>query len=154
MGKDPPKYMGILDHMGKESSFLPRSAPFPSFPPPPKMQRYPSPQILSHLYVWKDSFPLQNAKPHKSSTVHFLFYIFIFHFILIYLHHCFEFPFFPFKTSPSRRTSPKDPDMSRVAARRARGGFLWSSESTSRWTIQNLKFFPKVEKLFPSVWGE
>ena len=41
--------------------------------------------------------------------------------------------------SPSRRTSPKDPDTSRAAASegwrpemsRARGGFLWSSESTS-----------------------
>ena len=95
MGKDPPKYKTILDHMGKESSFLPCSAPFPSSPAPPpkKMQCYPSPQILSHLYVWKDSFLLQNAKPHKSSMVQILFYIFIFHFIFILRYHCFEFPF-------------------------------------------------------------
>ena len=95
-GKDPPKFKPMLDHMGKESSFLPCSAPFPSSPPPKKNQCYPSPQILSHLYVWKDSFPLQNAKPHKSSTVKILFNIFIFHFIFILRYHCFEFPFFFF----------------------------------------------------------
>ena len=102
----PPKYVAILDHLGKESSFLPHSTPFPSFPPPKKMQCYPSPQILSHLYVWKDSFPLQNAIPHKSSTVQILFCIFIFHFIFIYLYHCFEFPFL-FFFSKTWNSSPK-----------------------------------------------
>ena len=76
MGKDlsllPPKYMATFDHM-EESSFL--SSEMQGYSSPlgegvmfasskcilpqllPKMQRYPSPQILSHLYVGKDSAP-------------------------------------------------------------------------------------------------
>ena len=94
MGKDPPKYETILDHMGKESGFLPCSAPFPSFPPPQKkMQCYLSPQILFHLYVWKDSFPLSKWKTPQILYSTNSIYIFSFHFIFILRYHCFEFPF-------------------------------------------------------------
>ena len=87
IGKDlsflPPKYVAILDHMGKESSFLPRSASFPSFSP--KCNPYPSPQILSHLYVGKDSPPPSKSKiqnPHKSFLyLHFSFYFYFIYFI-------------------------------------------------------------------------
>ena len=79
MGKDlsllPPKYVAIFDHM-EESSL--RSSEMQSYSSPlgegvmlasskyilpqllPKMQRYPSPQILpSILYVGKDSAPFK-----------------------------------------------------------------------------------------------
>ena len=90
----------ILPHLGKDLSFLPPNTlmymwlslttwgrsqafflkvhPFPAFPPPPlKMQCYPSPQIPSHLFVGKDSSPLQNAKPHKSFSTIFFSYLYV-----------------------------------------------------------------------------
>ena len=95
----PPEYVAIRDHMGRESSFLPRSASFPSFSP--KCNPNPSPQILSHLYVGKDSHPPQkkkNAKPpqilpYKFFVISLFCILFLFH-----LYHCFDFfVFFPQK---------------------------------------------------------
>ena len=56
--------MVIRDHMGKESSFL-----------PPEMQSYPSPQILSHLYVGKDSSPFKMQNPYKSFPTKSVLYL-------------------------------------------------------------------------------
>ena len=101
--------MAILDHMGKESSFLPQSASFPSFPP--QIQCYPSHQIPSHLFVGKDSSPLQNAKPHKSfSTNSFLYLCFIlFLFIYIIALNFLFFLFFPktWNSSPKLKIIPQ-----------------------------------------------
>ena len=91
-----PLYMAILDHIGN------RSPEMQNYPSPhgegvmlpswkcilpqllPKIQHYPSPQILSHLYVEKDSSPFKMHNSYK----YFLtkYFLFIFQVIFIYLH--------------------------------------------------------------------
>ena len=114
LGKDlsllPPKYMAIFDHMEEESSFLPPEMQSYSSPlgegvmlasskcilPQllPKMQRYHSPQILSHLYVGKNSAPfkMQNL---ANCSLQIPFYIFVScYFLCIYIFLLFS-SFFP-----------------------------------------------------------
>ena len=141
MGKDlsflPSKYMAILDHMGKESSFLPLECKamihafflemHPS-PACPQKQHYPSPQILSH--VGMDSSPF-NPKPHKSFSANsFFIFLFLCHFYLSIFIYLFFFAYHFF--------------------------FIISFEFSFLYFFhfffrQNLEFFPKVEKLFPSI---
>ena len=108
----------ILPHMGKESSFLPPE--MQSHPSPHgegamlasskcillqlllKMQQYPSPQILSHLYVGNDSSPFKMQNPYKSFPTNSLIYLcfscyfclsILYFFFHIYIE--FSFSFFP-----------------------------------------------------------
>ena len=43
----------------------------------PKIQHYPSPQILSHLYVGKDSSPFKMQNPYKSFPTKYFLYFFL-----------------------------------------------------------------------------
>ena len=61
---NPTKYMAILDHMGRESSFL-----------LPEMHSYPSPQGEGIIFLKSLSFPSFSPKcnatlPHKSSPIY------------------------------------------------------------------------------------
>ena len=134
---NPNKYMAILDHMGRELSFL-----------PPEMHSYPSPQGEGVIFLQSLSFPSFSPKcnatlRHKSSPIFmctrilppskckihtkcfltnsyffvylYLFIVFLFiSLLLLFPLNLLFFLFFP----------------------------------------QNLEFFPKVEKLLPSFWGE
>ena len=102
--------MAILDHTGKWSSFLsPEMQSYPSahgegvmlsssevHPSPalPKMQCFPSPQILSHIRVGKDSCPFKCKTPTNPSQQLLFFIIFVL-FLFIYLFYFFfYFSFF------------------------------------------------------------
>ena len=74
----PLKCKAILPHMGKESCFLPRSTPFPSFSPKCNATLYPSPQILAHICVGKDSCPFKCKTPINPSQQFFFFLLFSF----------------------------------------------------------------------------
>ena len=141
MGKDlrflPLKHMAILDYMGKdkESSFL-----------PPEMQSYPSPHRKESCFSPQSaSFPSFSPKyttlPLKSSLIYkegffpiqnakplkiLPYKIFFLYILIFHIIFCLsEFSFFFF--------------------------FIISFDF---FFPQKLEFFPKVEKLFPSVWGE
>ena len=81
-----------------QAFFLIVHPPFPSFPP--KMQCYPSPQILSHLCVWKDSFPPSKCKTPQIlyGTNSFIYRYFSFYFYwsmsLFWISFFFSFFFF------------------------------------------------------------
>ena len=96
-GRIPLNTWLSLTTWGRSQAFFLVVHPSPASPPPKKTNAtLPFPTNPLPSICMEGSFPLQNAKPHKSSTVQILFYIFIFHFIFIYLHYCFEF--FLFKT--------------------------------------------------------
>ena len=107
----------------KDSSFFPTGMQMCILPQLlPKMQCFPSPQILSHLYVGKDSSTFKVQNSHKSFPTIFSFFFHLFLFIYIFL-------YFIFITS-------------------------FKSFLSFFFVPENFKFFPKVEKLFPSIWGQ
>ena len=141
----------ILPHMGQDLSFTwlflttwRNQAFFPpemqSYPSPhgegvmlasskcifpqllPKMQRYPFPQILSHIYMLGRILPSSKCKnPHKSFPIQILFYIDLCFMLFLFIYYI---------------------------------SFFLIIISFDFFFSQNLELFPKVEKLFPSVWGE
>ena len=103
---------------GKESCFLLWSLSFPSFSPKcnPEMQCCPSPQILSHLYVRKDSSPFKMQNPQKMLPYKFLFFLlfisvywffFFFSFSFFKNYYYFLWIFFSFFFSPKLGILPQ-----------------------------------------------
>ena len=108
-------------------------------------------------------FPLFKMQNLTNPSLHILFYIFIFHFIFIYLYYCFEFFLSLWEGFVGRILPPfKMQNLTNPSLHILFYIFIfhfifiylyYCFEFFLSFFPKNFKFFPKVEKLFSSVWG-